>query len=81
MQHEIKLKAKNRLKTCSLKKTMAFYNLINQISIYMYLTRMVIMTNISHAEKTIKFSSDKKDTNLRTVHRMRNTKLLIHIEM
>ena len=49
MQHEIKLKAKNRLKTYSLKKTMAFYDMINKITIY--LTRMVIMTNISHAEK------------------------------
>ena len=79
MQHEIKLKAKNRLKTCSLKKTMAFYDMINKITIY--LTRMVIMRNISHAEKTIKFSSDKKDTNLRTVHLTRSTKLLTHIEM
>ena len=49
MQHEIKLKEKNRLKTYSLKKTMAFYDMINKITIY--LTRMVIMTNISHAEK------------------------------
>ena len=39
------------------------------------------MTNIYHAEKTIKFNSDKKDTNLRTVHRMRRTKLLTHVEM
>ena len=78
MQHEIKLKAKNRLKTYSLKKTMAFYDMINKITIY--LTRMVIMTNISHAEKK-KFSFDKKDMNLRTVHRMRSTKLLTHIEM
>ena len=49
MQHEIKLKAKNRLKTYSLKKTMAFYDMINKITIY--LTRMVIMTNISHVKK------------------------------
>ena len=42
---------------------------------------MVTMTNISHTEKTIQFSSDEKDTNLRTVHRMRSTKLLTHIEM
>ena len=56
-------------------------DLINKITIYMYLTRMVIMTNISHAEKTIKFSSDKKDTNLRTVHRMRIIKLLTNIEV
>ena len=49
MQHEIKLKAKNRLKTYSLKKTMAFYDMINKITIY--LTRMVIITNNSHAEK------------------------------
>ena len=79
MQHEIKLKAKNRLKTYSLKKTKAFYDMINKITIY--LTRMVIMTNISHAEKKKKFSLDKKDMNLRTVHRMRSTKLLTHIEM
>ena len=78
MQHEIKLKAKNRLKTYSLKKTMAFYDMINKITIY--LTRMVIITNNSHAEKK-KFSFDKKDMNLRTVHRMRSTKLLTHIEM
>ena len=39
------------------------------------------MTNIYHAEKTIKFNSAKKDTNLRTVHRMRSTKLLTHVEM
>ena len=72
MQHEIKLKAKNRLKTYSLKKTMAFYDMINKITIY--LTRMVIMTNISHAaKKKKKFSFDKKDMNLRTVHRMRST--------
>ena len=71
MQHEIKLKAKNRLKTYSLKKTMAFYDMINKITIY--LTRMVIMTNISRAEKKKKFSFDKKDMNLRTVHRMRST--------
>ena len=71
MQHEIKLKAKNRLKTYSLKKTMAFYDMINKITIY--LTRMVIMKNISHAEKKKKFSFDKKDMNLRTVHRMRST--------
>ena len=79
MQHEIKLKAKNRLKTYSLKKTMAFYDMINKITIY--LTRMVIMTNISHVKKKKKKSLDKKDMNLRTVHRMRSTKLLTHIEM
>ena len=39
------------------------------------------MTNIYHTEKTIKFNSDKKDANLRTVHRMRSTKLLKHLEM
>ena len=37
MQHEIKLKAKNRLKTCSLKKTMAFYDMINKITVYLNL--------------------------------------------
>ena len=46
-----------------------------------YLTCMVIMTNISHTEKTIKFISDKKDINLRTAHRIRSTKLLTHVEM
>ena len=41
----------------------------------------IIMTNIYHTEKAIKFNSDKKDANLRTVHRMRSTKLLTHLEM
>ena len=39
------------------------------------------MTNIYHTEITIKFNSDKNNTNLRTVHRMRSTKLLTHVEM
>ena len=39
------------------------------------------MTNIYHTEKTVKFNSDKNNTNLRTVPRMRSTKLLTHVEM
>ena len=60
-------------------ENLAFHDMINKSIIY--LTCMVIMTNISHAEKTIKFISDKNDINLRTAHRIRSTKLLTHVEM
>ena len=56
-------------------ENLAFHDMINESIIY--LTCMVIMTNISHAEKTIKFSSNKKDMNLRTARRIRSTKLVV----
>ena len=73
IQHEIKLKEKKRLKLGLSRHDKQKYCI--------YLTCMVIMTNISHAEKTIKFISDKKDSNLRTAHRIKSTKLMTHVEM
>ena len=70
IQHEIKLReSKETL------ENLAFHDMINKSIIY--LTCMVIMTNISHAEKTIKFSSDKKDMNPRTARRIGSTKLVV----
>lgn len=73
IQHEIKLRESKETRITV--ENLAFHDMINKSIIY--LTCMVIMTNISHAEKTIKFSSDKKDMNIRTARRIRSTKLVV----